>query len=188
MIQPILINFDSNSYSQKFHYYPFAVKLGICVGSCKILNDLPNKVCIPNKIEDLNLSLFNMITGINESKTLTKHISCECKARFDERKCNSDQWWNNDKSKCKCKVDHVCEKDYVCNPSACSFENGKYLVSIMDDLVITLITLETQKLSRTTKKQKLLQQILMKKYSLQNTKFIYFTCLLVHYHCIIVGC
>ena len=25
-----------------------------------------------------------MITGINESKTLTKHISCECKCIFDE--------------------------------------------------------------------------------------------------------
>ena len=24
-----------------------------------------------------------MITGINESKILTKHISCECKCRFD---------------------------------------------------------------------------------------------------------
>ena len=36
-----------------------------------------------------------MITGINESKTLTKHISYECKYRFDGRKCNSDQWWNN---------------------------------------------------------------------------------------------
>ena len=33
------------------------------------LNDLSNKVCIPNKIEDLNLSVFNMITGMNESKT-----------------------------------------------------------------------------------------------------------------------
>ena len=31
-----------------------------------------------------------MITGINESKTLTKHISCECKWKFDERKCNPD--------------------------------------------------------------------------------------------------
>ena len=61
------------------------------------MNDLSNKVCIPNKTEDLNLSVFNMITGINESKTLTKHISCECKCRFDGRKCNSDQWWNNDK-------------------------------------------------------------------------------------------
>ena len=38
-----------------------------------------------------------MITGINESKTLTKHISCERKRKFEGRKCNSDQWWNNDK-------------------------------------------------------------------------------------------
>ena len=29
-----------------------------------------------------------MITGINESKTLMKHISCKCKCRFDGKKCN----------------------------------------------------------------------------------------------------
>ena len=56
---------------------------------------LSNKLCVPNKTEDLNLSMFNMIVGINESKILTKHISCECKCRFDGRKCNLDQWWNN---------------------------------------------------------------------------------------------
>ena len=28
--------------------------------------------CVPNKTEDLNLSFFNLITGINELKTLTK--------------------------------------------------------------------------------------------------------------------
>ena len=27
---------------------------------------LSNKVCAPNKTEDLNLSMFNIITGINE--------------------------------------------------------------------------------------------------------------------------
>ena len=32
-----------------------------------------------------------MITGINESKILTEHISCECKCKFDGRNCNSDQ-------------------------------------------------------------------------------------------------
>ena len=32
-----------------------------------------------------------MITGINESKTLSKHLSCEWKCRFDRRECNSDQ-------------------------------------------------------------------------------------------------
>ena len=37
-----------------------------------------------------------MITGINESKTLTRHISREYKSRFDGKKCTSDQWQNND--------------------------------------------------------------------------------------------
>ena len=50
-----------------------------CFGSCNTLNDLSNKVCVPNKTQDLNLRVFNMITGINGSKTLTKEISCKCK-------------------------------------------------------------------------------------------------------------
>ena len=33
-----------------------------------------------------------MITGINESKTLIKHLSCECKCKFDGTKCKSNQW------------------------------------------------------------------------------------------------
>ena len=90
MIQPTLISLHSNEYSQKFHYYPFMVKLNT-------QNDLSNKVCVPNETEDLDISTFNMNTGINESETLTKHISCECKCRFHRRKCNSDPWWNNDK-------------------------------------------------------------------------------------------
>ena len=82
-IQPTLINLDPDEYSQEFHYYPFLVKFNKCVGSCNTLNDLSNKVCVPNKTEDLDLSVFNITTGINESKTLTKNISCECKCKFD---------------------------------------------------------------------------------------------------------
>ena len=48
-IQPTLINLYFNEYSQEFHYYPFAVKWDRCVGSCNSLNDLSNKVSIPNK-------------------------------------------------------------------------------------------------------------------------------------------
>ena len=76
-----------------------------------------------------------MITGINESKTLTKHISCECKCRFDGRKCNSNQWWNNNKCWCECKKYNISE-DYIWNPATCNCENGKYLASIMDDSAI----------------------------------------------------
>ena len=65
MIQLTLINLDPNEYSQEFWYYPFAVKLDRCVGIGITLNDLSNKVCVPNKTEDLNLSMFNMIRGIN---------------------------------------------------------------------------------------------------------------------------
>ena len=75
-------------------YYPFAVNLDRC---CNTLSDLSNKVCVPNKTEDLNLNVFNMITGINESRTLTKRISCECICKFDGRKYNSNQKRNNDK-------------------------------------------------------------------------------------------
>ena len=64
-IEPTLINLHPNEHSQKLHYYPFTVKLDRCTGSCNTLNDLSNKVCVPNKAEDLNLSVFNMITGIN---------------------------------------------------------------------------------------------------------------------------
>ena len=91
MTQSTLIDLHHIEYSQEFHYYPFAVKLYRCVRSCNTLNDLSNKFCVPNNTEDLNLSVFNMLTGINESKTLTKHISCECKRKFDGKKCNSDQ-------------------------------------------------------------------------------------------------
>ena len=35
-----------------------------------------------------------MITETNQSETLTKHISCEYKCRFNRRKCNLDLWEN----------------------------------------------------------------------------------------------
>ena len=53
-----------------------------------------------------------MTTGMNESKRLTKHISCECKCKFDGKKCNANQNWNNNKCWCKCKNP---KKHRVCN-------------------------------------------------------------------------
>ena len=65
--QPTLINLHPNEYCQELHYYAFAVNLDRCTRSCNILNDLSSEVCVSDKTEDLNLSIFNMITGINES-------------------------------------------------------------------------------------------------------------------------
>ena len=63
----------------------FTTQLGII----NTINGLSNKLCVPNKTEDLNISALNMVTGINKLKTLSKHISCKCKCKFDGIKCNS---------------------------------------------------------------------------------------------------
>ena len=63
--------------------------------------------------QDLNQRVFNMTVEINGSKTLTRHISCECNCKFYGRKCNLDQWWNNDKYWCECKKLDICEKDHL---------------------------------------------------------------------------
>ena len=60
--------------------------------------------------------MLNMITGINGWKTLAKHILCECKCKFDDKKCNSNEKWNKDKCWCECKnlKKHcVCKKGYI---------------------------------------------------------------------------
>ena len=72
-----------------------------CVRSCNTLNNLSNKVCVSNKTEDLNLSVFSMIR-INELKIMTKHVLCKCECKFNSRKCNSNQNWNNYNCWCEC--------------------------------------------------------------------------------------
>ena len=80
-----------------------------------------------------------MIARINESKTLAKHLSCECNYKYDGRKCNSNQKWNNDKRWLSVNIQKTqCgQKCYIWNPSTCNCVNGKYLESIIDDSVIT---------------------------------------------------
>ena len=85
-----------------------------------------------NKTEDVNLSVFNLITIINELRTLIKHISCKCKCKFDSKKCNSNPIWNNN----KCQWDYKNQRKNVYkngfwNLGLCSCENDKYLESII---------------------------------------------------------
>ena len=38
------------------------VSLDGCHGSCNTLDDFSNRICAPNKTEDVNLSVANMVT------------------------------------------------------------------------------------------------------------------------------
>ena len=50
------------------------------------LDHLSGGICVLNKTENVNLNVYIMITRIEESKTLTKHMLCDCKCKFDDKK------------------------------------------------------------------------------------------------------
>ena len=50
----------------------------------------------------MNVKVFNTMAGINESKSVVKHVSCNCKCRFNGIKYNSKQKWNNEQCQCEC--------------------------------------------------------------------------------------
>ena len=100
----------------EIHCSLFAISLHKCDGSYNTVEDPFGRICVPNKIEDVNLKMFIMIKGIHESQTLIKHILCECRCEFDGRQCNLNQQWNNDKCQCECKkpIKHcICEEHYA---------------------------------------------------------------------------
>ena len=95
MTQPTLINLHPNEYTQRLSYYPFAVNLDRCMGSSNTLNDLFNRIS--------NRRFFWYDNENKRVQNYKKHISCECKCKFDGSKCSSNQKWNYQKCLCNCK-------------------------------------------------------------------------------------
>ena len=52
------------------------------------------------------------------------------------KKCNSDQWSNNDKCRCDCIKRLACQKDFNYHPETFSCGSGKYLTGIINDSAI----------------------------------------------------
>ena len=88
MNRDTLINLNPDKHNQALIYYPFMVNLDTFYESCNSADGPSGRIYVTNKKEVVNLNFFNMITGINKSKTLQKLILCKCKCRFDGRKCN----------------------------------------------------------------------------------------------------
>ena len=50
----------------KPYHYLFAFSMSRCDGSCNTVKDPVGRMFVPNKMEDMNLKVLNMIKGINE--------------------------------------------------------------------------------------------------------------------------
>ena len=61
-----------------------------CSGSCNSADDLSAKICVLSKAKSVNVKVITIITKINEAKTLIKHISCDCKCKFNSTACHSN--------------------------------------------------------------------------------------------------
>ena len=68
-------------------------------------------MCVLNKTKYVNVKVFDIITIINEAKTLLKHNPCDCKCKLNSVTCNSNQKWNNDIFQDECKNYSMCKKD-----------------------------------------------------------------------------
>ena len=61
------------------------ISLDKCTGSCNVLSP---KICVPKETKGINIKAFNVKTNKNEAKTMNKHISCDCKCKFNSITCN----------------------------------------------------------------------------------------------------
>ena len=61
LIKPTHINLNPD----ELHYYPFIISLDKCDGQCNNVKVTFDWICVPIKIEDINLKVFSMIEWIN---------------------------------------------------------------------------------------------------------------------------
>ena len=73
-------------------YYPFMINLDRCTGNCNVLSP---KLCVPKETKHINVKTFNTIKSKYEAREMKKHISCDCKCKFNSTTCNSNRKWNN---------------------------------------------------------------------------------------------
>ena len=77
-----------------------------------------------------------MITGTIDAKTLVKHVTYDCKCKFENTACNSNQNGIMKSANVSAKSYGMHKNNFNWNPSICICENGRYLKHIADTLVI----------------------------------------------------
>ena len=94
------------------------------------------KYVSPKKPKEINAKVFNMTTNRNKTKTITKHVSCDCEYKLNSTTCNLHQKLNNKTCQCVFKNYRKCKEDCSSNLITYISDNSKYLKSIAYTSVI----------------------------------------------------
>ena len=97
-------------------FYLYNVQVNKCGGSCNTLDNLIEKLCVPNVIKGLNMKVYNLLTMLNQTRNLLWHESCKCVCKLNSSVCNNKQIWNSNTCRCDCNEDFAgminCAKGY----------------------------------------------------------------------------
>lgn len=74
----------------KIFFYVFTVSVNKCDESfyMRSIQSIWSR-CLSNKVKNMNLQVFYLISGINETRFLVHYESCEVKCELNESVCNS---------------------------------------------------------------------------------------------------
>ena len=120
-VTPQIVNVNGNDPV----FFPFSIKTSKCSGSCNSINNLLAILCVPDVVKNLNVKVFNLVSGANETRRIECHKTCKCKGRLQHSVCNNKKCWNDDKCRCECEEltdKGVCDKRFIWNPSNCECE------------------------------------------------------------------
>ena len=123
-VRPQIVNVDSEEPA----FFPFSIKISKWSGSCNNINDPYVKLCFSGVVKNLNVRVFNLMSGTNETRHIEQHEDFKCKCRLDDSVCKNKQRWNEDKCRCECGelIDKdVCDKRFIWNLSNCECECDK---------------------------------------------------------------
>ena len=59
--------------------------------NCNIADDVYDQLFVPNKVKNMNVKVFELIPGVNETRFLVQHESCECKCGLNKSVGNAKQ-------------------------------------------------------------------------------------------------
>ena len=99
-------------YPVEHKYHPFIISLYKFTKSCNVVS---LKIFVSKETKYINIEAFNIITNKNNANSMTEHISCDCKCKFNSKICNLNQTWNNETYQYEYKNYCTCKKVYSCN-------------------------------------------------------------------------
>ena len=94
--RPMVVNINSDETL----FYPFTANVNKCSGSCNKIDDPYAQVYVPDKVKNINVKVFNLMSGVNVTRFLVQHESRECKCALNESVCNSEHKWNHNECRC----------------------------------------------------------------------------------------